>query len=1048
MDALAEPKVRPWAPGRWTRFAWLPIPLLMAAMAGLWVAGLRTVWHAPFLFWLSDTGSAVFAIVFIVAPAARQFVARGQLSVLLLGCGVLVVQLGVFVGAIGLRQSLNAGFAIFTLSALLSALCHFAGVTFCSRPGIHIAHPAPWLAGAYAGCTAVMGLIVWAALASWAPDFFSGVMGVTLLRSLVEGAATVLFTLTACLLWMAHRRSPSPFFHWYALGLGLLATSLVGHMLIAVGNSPLQWVARFTQAFGTLYMCVAVLIRSQEWTAGSIPMEGMEGIWQEPAFLANLRRNSALGLVLRYLLAVAGVAAALGAHLAFTSTFGPGLPPYVLFYPVVIMAAVLGGIGPGVLATLLASLTVGHWVLPPIRHFAGASAMDRLGLAIFFTMGTALSLGAELLRRYRDKAAAYDRQKIVADTIGELQEAQRLTHIGSWQWDARSDATTSSEQLYHLYGIDPAVETFPDFGKQRGRCYPIQDWERVNAAVQNTLQTGIGYELDVNVNSDHGLIWVTTRGEPVRDAAGRIVGLRGTVQDITARKRLEEALQQSERLYRTIGESIDHGIWVCAPDGRNTYASESFLKLVGLTQEQYSSLGWGTVLHPDDRERTLAAWQECVRTGGAWDMEQRFRGVDGQWHHVLARGLPVRNESGQITCWAGINLEIDRLKQMEKGLQEEAARKDEFLALLGHELRNPLVPIGNAVYLVRKAGQDQALVETACAIVEHQLAHIVRLVDDLLDVSRIARGKIQLKNEVFDLVELVRGVVQDYQPVLAENGLSLQTSLAAGPVLLDGDRTRMLQTVSNLFHNACKFTDPGGEVRVAVSQQERDWAQVTVQDTGVGIPADSLSSIFEPFMQRKETIGRSRGGLGLGLALSKGLVELHGGTLSARSGGPGKGSEFTIRLPAARAGDRPGRQVPWTGAAEAAHGRRILVVEDLPDAATTLRLVLEMAGHTVAVAQDGRAALEQAGSFQPEIILCDIGLPGDLDGYGVARSIRGTPALAAVHLVAMTGFGSAGAKEEALRAGFAAHLTKPVSPEALQELIAGLPNPRTAGTPG
>ena len=778
MDTVADPEVRSWAPGRWARFGWLPIPTLLVAIAALWVADLRMVWQAPLLFWLTTTGSAVFAIAFIVLPASRQFLARGQLSVLLLGCGVLVVQLGVFAGAVGLHHSMNAGFTIFTVSALFSGLCHFVGVTLVFRNG-SIHRPAPWLAGAYVGWIAVMGLVIGGALTSREPLFFSGILGMTILRSLVEGVAAVLFILTACLLWTAYRRSPSPFFYWYALGLGLLAASLVGHLLIAVGNSPLQWVARFTHALGTAYLCAAVLIGSKDWPARSLPLEKLEGLWQDPPFLAHLHRDSLPGWVLRYLLAVAGVAAAFGAHQQLAAAFGPGLPPYVLFYPVVMMAAVLGGIGPGLMATVLTAVTVACRILQPIGRLVVPSAMDRLGLALFFAMGILISLGAELLRRYRDKVAAYDYQKIMADTVADLQE-------------------------------------------------------------------------------------------------------------------------QSQRLYRTIGESIDFGIWVCAPDGRQTYASDSFLKLVGLTQEQCADFGWGTVLHPDERERVIAAWRDCVRTGAAWDMEHRYRGVDGQWHHVLARGLPVRDEHGQITSWAGINLDIDRLKQMEQRLQQEAVRKDEFIALLGHELRNPLVPNGNAVYLMRQAGLDPALMESACAIVERQLAHIVRLVDDLLDVTRIARGKVQLKNEVFDLVALVRGVLQDYQPVLADNRLTLKSSLASEPILMDGDRTRMIQSVSNLLHNACKFSDPGGEVRVAVDLGEPGWGQVTVQDTGVGIPADWLATIFEPFMQHQETIGRTRGGLGLGLAMTKGLAELHGGTLSVRSDGPGKGAEFTLRLPVVR----------------------------------------------------------------------------------------------------------------------------------------------------
>jgi signal transduction histidine kinase/ActR/RegA family two-component response regulator len=763
----------------------------MATIAGLWVADLRNVWHSPFLFWLFNTGSAAFAIAFIVIPAARQFVARGQLNVLLLGCGVLVVQLGVFAGAIGLTRDLNAGFAIFTLSALLSAVCHFAGVTLFSRRRIRLARPIPCLAVAYAGCMVAMGLAIWASLTARVPGFYSDVSGVTLLRSLVEGSATGLFALTAALLWMASRRTPSPFSHWYALGLGLLATSLIGHMAIVAGNSPLQWVARFTQALGTVYMCAAVLAGWRETRNGSIPLEGVEGIWQEPEFLAALGQHSPLGWALRYFLAVAGVAAAIGTHLGCMTLFGPGLPSFILSYPMVTMVALVGGLGPGVAATLLADIATAAWILPRIRHFAPASSMDRLGLAIFLAMGLCLSLGAELLRRYRSRAEASKRQ---------------------------------------------------------------------------------------------------------------------------------EAL-------------------------------------------------------------------------------------------------------------------IAERKRAESKLREEAIRKDEFIALLGHELRNPLVPIRNAVYLMRRARHDPALMEDALAITERQVSHIVRLVDDLLDVSRIARGKIQLKYEGIDLLEIMRNVTKDYQPILEKQDLALEVDLPSRPVRIEGDRARIVQMVTNLLSNAIKFTDPGGRIRLSVEVLDQQWCQIKVKDTGIGIAPECLTSIFEPFMQPKETIGRTQGGLGLGLALAKGLADLHGGSLSAGSDGPGKGSEFIIRLPRARLEEQPDIQVPSPAVAKDAQGRRVLVVEDLQDAAATLQLLLEMSGHTVAVAHDGPTALDKANRFEPEVILCDIGLPGAMDGYQVARTIKHTPRLARVHLIAMTGFGSPSAKEEASKAGFDAHLTKPVDPDLLRQLI-------------
>jgi CheY-like chemotaxis protein len=345
------------------------------------------------------------------------------------------------------------------------------------------------------------------------------------------------------------------------------------------------------------------------------------------------------------------------------------------------------------------------------------------------------------------------------------------------------------------------------------------------------------------------------------------------------------------------------------------------------------------------------------------------------------------------------------------------------------------------VHLLRKGGRDPELAESVCAIIERQVAHMTRLVDDLLNVSRISLGKIHLQKEIIDLEAAVRSVIEDYQPLARDGGLALEARHRGEPVRIEADRARVIQTVSNLLHNAIKFTDPGGRVSLSVGLQEPGWAQVTVKDSGTGIPPELLASIFEPFMQRGETIGRTRGGLGLGLALAKGLAELHGGTLSARSDGPGMGAEFTIRLPLARVVDRPDQQALAASIMGGARGRRILIVEDGLDAAATLMLLLEFWGHTVAVAHEGRTALVKAESFSPEIILCDIGLPGDLDGYNVAREIRKHPGLAKVHLVAMTGFGSAGVKDLALQAGFELQMTKPVEPDVLERMIANLPFP-------
>jgi PAS domain S-box-containing protein len=506
-------------------------------------------------------------------------------------------------------------------------------------------------------------------------------------------------------------------------------------------------------------------------------------------------------------------------------------------------------------------------------------------------------------------------------------------------------------------------------------------------------------------------------------------------QAIIERKAMEQALRDSERLYRAIGETIDYGVWVCAPDGRNLYASESFLRLVGLTQEQCSNFGWGDVLHPDDAERTIAAWKECVRTGGAWDVEHRFRGLDGEWHPILARGVPVRNADGEITCWAGINLDIGRLKRTENALREADRAKSEFLALLSHELRNPLAPIRNSLYILERAPRDGEQAQLALATIERQFKLLTRLVDDLLEATRISRNAIRLRRQRLELGDLVRRAVDDHRFLFESEGKTVTLEPAPELLFLDADWDRLSQIVGNLLLNAAKFSGPGGATSVSVARDpDGGCASVRVVDDGIGIAPDIIERLFQPFTQADTTLDRGKGGLGLGLALVKGLVELHGGTVTARSDGAGRGAEFTLHLPLVPA-EAAAPPPPATRAESP--GRRVLIIEDNPDAATSLATLLEITGHEVSAALDGADGIAVARRFRPDVVLCDIGLP-KMDGYEVARTLRADEAFRGTVLVALTGYALPDDAERAVRAGFDRHMAKPVKMEELEDLLLNL----------
>ena len=531
--------------------------------------------------------------------------------------------------------------------------------------------------------------------------------------------------------------------------------------------------------------------------------------------------------------------------------------------------------------------------------------------------------------------------------------------------------------------------------------------------------------------SDHKL-WISASAAPIRTPDGQMLGVVASFVDITESKRAEAALRDSERLYRAIGESIDHGVWVCAPDGRNTYASQSFLDLVGLTQEQCSSFGWGEALHPEDAERTIAAWKECVRTGGVWDIEHRFRGVDGKWHPILARGVPVKDEQGEITCWAGINLDISTLKQTEEALRKADQRKNEFLAMLSHELRNPLAPIRNSVHILERAAPGSEQAKRALAVIDRQAGQLAHLVDDLLDVTRITRNKIQLQRQTFDLNELVRHTVEDQRTLFDQADVHVEFHPASHPASVSADRNRLAQVIGDLLQNAAKFTGRGGKTRITVSADAtKGRAVIQVADTGVGMVPEMIARLFQPFAQADSTLDRSKGGLGLGLALAKGLVDLHGGDITARSAGLGQGAEFVVRLPLAKEDSLSPRP-----AATASRGRRrVLIIEDNVDAADSLRDVLAFAEHEVEVAYNGPQGIAKAQEFRPDIVFCDIGLP-IMDGYEVARAFRADDALKGTFLVALSGYTMPEDLERASAAGFERHLAKPPSLEKLEEILA------------
>jgi PAS domain S-box-containing protein len=561
----------------------------------------------------------------------------------------------------------------------------------------------------------------------------------------------------------------------------------------------------------------------------------------------------------------------------------------------------------------------------------------------------------------------------------------------------------------------------------------------------------------VRVARDGRRLDISLTVSPVRDGAGRVMGASKVARDITEKKRAENALRESEERYRRAAAVaaqaaaanakfrafFDQGTnfaCVLTLDGTLVESNRLCLDACGFTRDEvigkpFWECGWWN---------RSAALVETVRTaslqaagGRPFRTETNYFVAGGAERVVDLFLAPVTDEAGRVLFVAATGTDVTDRRRMEDALREQDRRKDEFLALLAHELRNPLAPLRNGLQVIRLAAGDANAVGQARAMMDRQLGHMVRLVDDLLDVSRVNRGKMELRRSRVLLGDVVNSAVETARPAIEAAGHELTVALPPDPVYLDADLTRLAQVFGNLLTNSAKYTPRGGHIRLAAERRGED-VVVSVRDDGIGIPAGSLRSIFDMFSQVDRSIERSTGGLGIGLALVKGLVEMHGGAVTAESAGVGKGSTFTVRLPALES--RPAglsEDSPQGGPAANGPERRILVVDDNQDSAISMAMLLKLTGNLVRTVHDGAEAVKVAESFRPQVILMDVGMPR-LNGYEATRRIREQPWGRSVAIIALTGWGREGDKERSREAGCDGHLVKPVSLPELETLLAEL----------
>ncbi|HYO15096.1 MAG TPA: response regulator [Thermoanaerobaculia bacterium] len=502
------------------------------------------------------------------------------------------------------------------------------------------------------------------------------------------------------------------------------------------------------------------------------------------------------------------------------------------------------------------------------------------------------------------------------------------------------------------------------------------------------------------------------------------------------RRAAQAALRESEAKFSiAFGQSPLALTITSVDDGRLVEVNEGFVRLSGYTREE--ALGrtpeeLGLWVEPEARAERFARLRAGERVP---NIEARFRVKTGEeLTGVIGSALVEINAR---LCVLSSVIDITERKQMEEALKEADRRKDEFLAMLAHELRNPLAPIRNAAQVLKLLAPADARQQWAREVIERQTQHLTRLVDDLLDVSRITRGKVTLACEPLELSTVIRRAVEASRPLIDARRHQLTVALPPEPVPLEGDLTRLVQVVGNLLNNAAKFTDEGGHIQLAAAQDSGE-VVLRVCDNGIGVHADLLPHVFDLFTQADRSLDRSQGGLGIGLTLVRHLVELHGGQVEARSEGPGRGSEFIVRLPAAPATGAAGPEAASDERApSASRALKILLVEDNVDSAEMMAFFLKLRGHEVRTAHNGPAALEAARTFEPQAVLCDIGLPG-MNGYELAVRLREQPAFQRTPLIALTGYGQEEARHRSKEAGFDCHLVKPIEPDALDALLDSL----------
>ncbi|MBL8910242.1 MAG: PAS domain-containing protein, partial [Archangium sp.] len=671
-----------------------------------------------------------------------------------------------------------------------------------------------------------------------------------------------------------------------------------------------------------------------------------------------------------------------------------------------------------------------------VVSYAFAAALEELETARH-ELDARVRARTEALARAEEQARQNETRLQLAMTVGG---------VASWDLDLVTGRNLWSDTHFHVLGLSPTPDRVATEEMWRSGVVKddlprlLAEWKRAEVA------RDIFRSEHRIVRADGKVIWVDAAGRFFYDEHGRAVRFIGIFFDVTERRttatqlaELALALERERARLAVALMAAKMGVYEWAAGRSEVWWSPETYLVFGVDPTTFRPTveTFNALIHPEDREELWQKMNESVERGEPFEHEYRVECPDGRLRWIANRSQPSRDgEGGQR--FTGVSVDVTERKQLELELREAGKRKDEFLATLAHELRNPLAPLCNALQTLPRSGFDAQATKRAHETMQRHLDQVVRLLDDLLDVSRISRGKLVLQRQTLSVSEVLAQAVEATQPAIDARRHMLSVHLSERALLVDGDRARLVQVFSNLLHNAARYTPEGGAIGVSL-REDGGQIVVEVKDDGIGIPPSMLERVFELFAQVDRASERTNGGLGIGLSLVKRFVELHGGTVSASSGGENQGSQFVVRLPVAK-GKTMGMPatVPSKPAAAAAARRKVLVVDDNVDAAETLAELISLLGHEVRTAFGGLQGVSLAREFEPELVLMDLGMP-QLDGFEACRRIRQESWGEKIVMVAQSGWGQENDKRKTQSAGFDLHLVKPIDVSRLERLLVELP---------